>query len=446
MAKINSKTSVFQLAWPIFIETLLFMIMGNVDTFMLSQYSDLAVAAVGNANQMLGSLMILFNVSTAATGVMVAQYLGAKQFKMLDRIYSLAVWVNVLFALVLSVGFLAFKNGIFELMNLPLSLWADTNAYIVVMMGALPLSAAYMVLSTIHKNHGNTKLTMQIALGINILNIFGNYISIFGPFGLPVLGVMGVALSTVVSRTVGLILLIITVKTRIKGSVSIRQLFPFPKELAIKFFKIGLPSAAEPISFQFSQVMIFAMINTLGTVAITTRMYSGMIVMFTYLFAIAIAQATQILTGHKVGAGAYDEAQAMVWGSLKKALLVTLGMSVFVLVFRVQLFGIFTSDASIIALGAGVLFVDLFLEIGRATNVTLIFSMRSAGDVHFPVIVGVLSMWGISTFGAYVLGIHMGFGLLGIWAAMASDEVIRGIIMIWRWRSGKWRGKSIVKG
>lgn len=442
---ITASTPVFQLAWPIFIETLLFMLMGNVDTLMLSQYSDLAVAAVGNANQMIGSLMILFNVSTAAVGVMVAQYLGARQHDILNRVYSLGVWVNVLAGALLATGFFLFKAQVYQWMNLPLELVADTDAYAVVLLGAMPFSAAYIVLSTIHKNHGLTKLTMQIAIGINILNIIGNYIFLFGPFGLPVLGVQGVALSTVISRGIGLLVMLYTLKSRIHGRLSMSLLWPLPKPLIQQFFRIGLPSAGEPISFQFSQVVIFSMINTLGTVAITARMYTNMLVMFTYLFALAIAQATQIITGHLVGAGDYDAAQSMVWRSVKKAWAVTLGMSCVLILLRVPLLHIFTDDPSIIALAASVMLVDLFLEWGRATNITLIFSMRAAGDVHFPVLVGIASMWGIATLGAYVLGLPLGLGLVGIWIAMAADEITRGFIMIWRWRAGGWRGKRIVQ-
>lgn len=443
-ATITQNTPMFQLAWPIFIETLLFMLMGNIDTLMLSQYSDFSVAAVGNANQMLGSLMILFNVATAASGVMVAQYLGAKQNSELNRIYSLGVWANAGLAVILSSLFFLFKGSVFQWLNLPKELWVDTNAYITPMILSLPMAAAYMVLSTIHKNHGLTKLTMKIAIGINILNILGNYIFLYGPFGLPILGVQGVAISTVISRILGLLLLIYSLKVTIKGSISIRQLMPFPKTLAKSFFKIGLPSAAEPISWQFSQVVIFGMINTLGTVAITSRMYVNMIVMFTYLFAMAIAQATQIITGHLVGAGKYEEAQRLVWRSVRKAWVATLAVSILTVIFRFQLLQIFTKNPEIIALGAAVLLIDLFLEWGRATNITIIFSMRSAGDVRFPVVVGLISMWGLSTLGAYVLGIHWGFGLVGIWVAMASDEIIRGFIMVWRWRSRAWQGKSIV--
>ncbi|MCK8060003.1 MULTISPECIES: MATE family efflux transporter [unclassified Fusibacter] len=444
MNKISENTSVFSLAWPIFIEMLLFMMMGNVDTFMLSRYSDSAVAAVGNANQMVNTINMLFTITTAATGIMITQYLGAKQEKKLNQVYSIATVFNVFIATVMTIGIFMFQSEFFKLINLPLELVTDTKSYLDVIMGFLVISAMYMTLSTIHKSHGNTKLTMYIALGINILNVIGNYIFLFGPLGLPVLGVKGVAISTVVSRSIGMLIMLSYLVLVMKQHIHLKNLIPFPKEMVKQFFKLGLPSAGEPISWQFSQMFIFAFINIMGTTTVTTRMYSMIIIWFTFLFAMAIAQATQIITGYLVGAGRYDDAYHLVFKSLRKAILASLTVSLLFVLFRYQLLGIFTDNKEIIELGAKILIIDLFLELGRVTNITVIFSMRAAGDVNFPVIVGILSMWGISTLGAYVLGIHLGWGLAGIWIAMTADEITRAIIMIFRWRSGKWRGRAIV--
>ena len=90
------------------------------------------------------------------------------------------------------------------------------------------------------------------------------------------------------------------------------------------------------------------------------------------------------------------------------------------------------------------MFICIFLEIGRCTNLVVINSMRAAGDIKFPTFLGMASMWGISVFGGYILGIVMGFGLQGIWIAMALDEIVRGIVVLARWINGNWRGKRII--
>lgn len=86
----------------------------------------------------------------------------------------------------------------------------------------------------------------------------------------------------------------------------------------------------------------------------------------------------------------------------------------------------------------------IFLEIGRATNLVVINSMRAAGDVKFPTYLGMASMWGVSVVGGYILGIAFDLGLVGIWIAMAMDEIVRGIVVLIRWIHGGWRGKRVV--
>lgn len=441
---IDENTSVFKLAWPIFIEIFLFMVMGNIDTLMLSGYSDQAVAAVGNANQIANTLIILFNVTGAATGILVTQYLGANETKHLNQVYSLAFYGNLLLAAALGGVMVAFQSGIFSLVRLPQELAADTASYLNITAGFLWVPALYMICSVILKSHGNTKLSMYLAILMNVLNVIGNYASLYGPLGLPVFGVTGVAVSTLVSRFIGLCIMFYVIVFKMNCSFSIFNLRPFPTDTFRQMIRYGAPSAGEPISYQFSQMVIFTLINALGTAVITTRMYAQMITYFTFLSSLALAQASQIIVGHLVGAEKYNEAYRLIMDSLKRAWIITLAVGCTFALFRNQIMGIFTDNPEIIALGAFILIIDILLEMGRVVNLIVIGGLKAAGDVNFPMVVGIVSMWGVSTFGAYIFGIVLDFGLAGIWLAMLLDEVLRAIIMIFRWRSGKWRDRLVI--
>lgn len=446
MSRIDENTNPLKLAIPIFIELLLFMFMGNVDTIMLSKYSDSAVAAVGNANQITNTLLILFNVASSATGIMVAQYIGASRREELNKIYTLGYGMNIILALFLGLTFSIFQADLFELVQMPKELFVDAKSYLSVIMTFLFVPALFSLSSVILKSHGITKLSMYLAILMNIVNIIGNYTFLFGPFGLPVLGVKGVAISTVVSRALAVLIMIIVLMKNLKMSVKISHLFPFPKMLFKQFIKLGLPSAGEPISYQFSQMVIFTFINMMGTTTVTSKIYVQIIVWFTFLGSMAIAQANQIVVGQLVGAGKEDAAYKITLKSFRQALIYTILISLLFIILRYKLIGIFSDNPEIIALGASILLIDIFVEIGRVSNLVIISALKASGDVNFPVGIGILSMWLVSTLLAYVLGIHFGLGLVGIWIAMASDEVLRGIIMFFRLKSGKWRGKRIVTG
>lgn len=444
MQRLDETTNPIKLAGPLFIELLLFMIMGNVDTIMLSQYSDTAVAAVGNANQILNTLLILFNITSAATGIMVAQFIGASKKSELNQVYTLGYGLNLMLAFMIAGFLIVFQNAIFMRINMPMELYSDVKAYLNTTLAFLFVPAFFTLSSVILKSHGITKLSMYLAVLMNVVNIIGNYIFLFGPFGIPVLGVRGVAISTVLSRGLSMTIMLIVLVKHLNLSVKLKHLKPFPRALFSKYLKLGLPSAGEPISYQFSQMVIFSFINMMGTTTVTTKIYVQIIVMFTYLGSLAIAQANQIITGHLVGAGKYDDAYRITLFAFKKSIMITICVSVIFILLRFQLFRIFTDNVEIIKLGATILLIDIFVEIGRVTNLVIIFALKAAGDVNFPVGIGILSMWLVSTLGAYILGVHLNLGLVGIWIAMAADELLRGILMLGRLRKGKWRGKRIV--
>jgi Na+-driven multidrug efflux pump len=108
------------------------------------------------------------------------------------------------------------------------------------------------------------------------------------------------------------------------------------------------------------------------------------------------------------------------------------------------IFPIFTRNPETLALIGSLLLVSIVMESGRTFNVILIPALKGSGDVNFPVVVGIVFMWGVGVLGSWSLGVLAGWGLLGVWCAMAADETLRGVIMIARWRSGRWMGKSFV--
>ena len=165
--------------------------------------------------------------------------------------------------------------------------------------------------------------------------------------------------------------------------------------------------------------------------------------MFFYLFTVAISQASQIITGHLVGEGKLDEVKKRAYRSYLYALGITMNICIVGVIFSPQLMSVFTKDPTIIAMGSTLLFINIFLEAGRTTNLVIIGCLRGAGDVYFPTICAVFSMMLVSTLGSYIFAVVFGWGIYGLWIAIAADEVLRGILMLFRWRSGKWRNKAV---
>ncbi|MFC2602547.1 MAG: MATE family efflux transporter, partial [Treponema sp.] len=226
--------SVFRLAWPIFLQMLLSMFLGYADTIMLSRYSELAVGAVGNANQITGFLTLAFNIVSSATAVIVAQYLGAKKNDSMDKIYTAAFGFNLFISVFICAILVVFRFQLLAAIRIPDTMLEGAAKYLSITGCFLFCNALINVFLRIFNCNGKTSIGMYIIFLMNILNIIGNYLFLYGPFSFLNLGITGVAFSTSLSHVAGLIAAYICFRKIIKGTISIKFLIPLPKDILLK--------------------------------------------------------------------------------------------------------------------------------------------------------------------------------------------------------------------
>ncbi|MBR6850933.1 MAG: MATE family efflux transporter [Lachnospiraceae bacterium] len=441
---IDEKTPLLILAGPMFLEFFLNTMLNNVDTLMLSHYDPFAPGAVGNANIILFMMNILFNVIATATSVVVAQYLGAKQYDKMNMIYTLAIVVNFVIGVVLSGVFCAANPLIMDFLNVSPEMRPYSMIYIYIVGGGGFITAVFNVMLQILRCNGYTKIGMWTTFAINIINVIGNFLFLYGPLTYLKMGVAGVAISTVAARTLAVIALVIFFYAAKIGRISLRCLRPFPGSLLVKMIKIGLPSAGESLTYNLYQTTLLSFVNDMGNDAVNARAYCNTLISFAMIFSNACAMATQIITGHLVGAGKNDEAYKRVFRTLGTSLPITIALaSVNALLCRYTL-QIFKVNGQVIALGQMIMIADIFVEIGRCLNMTFVSSLKAAGAYIFPLVMGIVCNWGLGLTTGYGLGVVLGLGVAGIFAGTATDECIRGLIVMSYWYRKKWLGKSIV--
>ncbi|MEW9494479.1 MATE family efflux transporter [Bacillus altitudinis] len=434
----KSHPSLFALTWPIFIEISLYMLMGSADTLMLSQYSDNSVAAVGVSNQLLNLLIVMFSFITTGTTIVIAQLLGAGRNQEATLVAYVSLGTNFLISFVISLLMFVLAVPILHIMGLSSELMPDATVFLQIVGLLSFIQALIMTYSAILKSYGFTRDTMYVTIGMNLLNVAGNYLVIFGPFGFPVLGVMGVALSTSFARLIGLTAMILIVRHRIGLRFSFKRMFYIQRTHLKKLLKIGIPSAGEQLSYNGSQMIITLFITFMGTQALAAKVYTQNLMMFIMLFGAAISQGTQILIGRLIGAKEFDAAYRRCMKSLYWAIAISLLSSTALSLSSTHLLTFFTSNSEIIQIASVLLILTIILEPGRSFNMVIINSLRAAGDAKFPVYMAMISMWGIGLPIAYLLGIQLEMGLIGVWISFIVDEWIRGIFMYRRWRSRVW--------
>lgn len=445
---VDLRRNIKTLTAPIFIELLLVTMMGATDTFMLSQYKDDSVAAVGVANQLITFAFLVFQIINIGTSVLCSQYIGAGRRDKMEQVTALALGLNVVVGAIISVILSCGAPLLLGWMGLKPDLMQFGLPYMRIVGAFAFFQALHLTVSASLRADNKAIYPMLVVMLVNVVNIFGNYSLIFGHFGLPALGVEGAAIATNISRGVAMVTLFAILFTR---HIPLHRLLDAVKvpfaELGgemNKLMKIGLPSAGENMSYNAQQVVLTYFINLLGNTALTTRMYVVNGLIFVYIFSICIAQGTAIVIGHLVGDNKYRATYKVGWYALRVALSSTMVLSVCYALAGRQIMDLLTDNPDIIALGATVLVVDIIVEIGKVSNIFYTNVLRSVGDVNFPFYVGITMQWLVGVLFGWLFGIGLGWGLIGMWIAMFLDEGIRGAIFVWRWKSRKWLNRNFV--
>ena len=420
------------------------MMLGAVDTVMLSQYSDNSVAAVGVVNQLIMFAFLIFEVINIGTSVLCSQYLGARMHKNMVQVVGVSLILNLAFGLFVSAILHYGATSLLSMMGLRPELMEYGVSYMKIVGAFAFFQAISLTISASLRSANKAVYPMMVTVVVNILNIIGNY-SIFGKFGMPALGVEGAAISTAFARGVSMVILFVILFRKHIPRFPLSYFCPFPFVELKNLLKIGVPSAGENMSYSFSQVVLTYFINMLGNEALATRTYVVNIVMFVYLFAIAMAQGGAICIGHLVGERKIHAAYLLGKYVMRISILVSLVLSCIWALMGHTLFSWLTDNPEIIRLGTIILFIDVILEVGRAINIYATNALRATGDVNYPFYVGFVVQWSVAVGCGFLFGIHWGWGLVGMWCAFVLDENLRGIIFVQRWNSLKWTKKGFVK-
>lgn len=445
---INLRLDVRKLTLPIFIEMLLVAMMGATDTFMLSQYHNDAVAAVGVANQLITFAFLVFQIINIGTSVLCSQYLGAGNRLKMEQVTAMALLLNLVSGIIISVMLSAGAPLLLGWMGLQPDLMQYGLPYMQIVGAFAFFQALHLTVSASLRADHKAIYPMLVVILVNIVNIIGNYSLIFGHLGMPALGVEGAAIATNISRGVAAFALFAILFTK---HISFRHLidaFKSPIRQLLhemhNLVRIGLPSAGENMSYNAQQVVLTYFINIIGKDALTTRMYVVNSVMFVYIFCICISQGASIVIGHLVGERRYNACYKLGWYALRLAIGITISLSILFACFGQQIFNLLTDNPEVISLGCTILFMDIAVEIGKSTNIFYTNVLRSVGDINFPFYLGITIQWLVGVLFGWLFGIVFAWGLIGMWCALFLDEGIRGAVFVWRWKSKRWKQREFV--
>lgn len=437
----DERKSLTQLFVPICFETLCYMLAGMVDTLMLSSVNDQAVGAVGTANTYIGVFIIMFSVVSSGMIAVMTQYIGAGRNGVAYQAKQLGLAFSAVLGIVLSIFLFFCAEPVLKVVGVADLLLDYAVTYMKIVGGSCILNALIPIFSSYLRAFGYTKEPLIATLTGNVLNFILNAVFLF----VLDMGVTGVAIATVISRVLNLIIVIFAGRYLIHAGKEKDRL---PNKVVLgQIIRVGLPSAMETALYNLAMTIIIRFLNQMDTdgLNVTARSYAVQITNFSYCVGAALAQANAILTGWRIGAGEYDECDK----GTKKAALIGIVVATVVetlfAVFSGVLMGFFTDDAVMIELVGKLMVIDIVLEMGRVSNLVFGNALKTSGDAVFTTVIAAIFMYVCAVGGTYFFGIRLGMLVAGAYIGMALDECIRAVCMFLRWKSGKWREKELIQ-
>ncbi len=434
---------ILSLSWPLIVTFGIGVFQPMMDSWFLSRTNESAAAGVGALMPILGTIFIAIQAFSQAGASIASQFLGANASSHARTTISMVIVGSLLLGIATTFLILPSSHWIVRAIGLS----GDASRYAVEFLQVISFGFVFRALET--------TLTALIAThGLTIWNLVGNSITILlnvclnivflnGLFGIPQMHVKGVALATALSWAFSTGILWCVLRYRIHHRTRTRDIRR-SRIVIGDWIRIGLPAAAEPISFQLFQVFITAMVVHLGTIAVTARVFSANFAMFAVILGVGLGNGNQILVAHLVGAHDFQKAMRRTTQSLVASCSAGFFIALAVALLGPHLLRLYTDNPEVIRLGSACLWCDVLLQPFKSANVVLTSSLRAAGDSKFPAIFGSLMMWTLGLGSALFLAFVLDLGLVGLWLGMACDEIYRSCANYWRLKSGRWKKATVV--
>jgi putative MATE family efflux protein len=436
--------SLWTLAWPLFVELLLTMMLGVEDSFYLARISDQAAAGVGALLPIFGIFIMVFQAFSQAGASVASQLIGGGRPRRVDATFMATILMLGGLGALVSVGLFVIHRRVGVWLGLSAEIYPISTEYLRLVLPVMLVHALRFAYGGVLVARGRTRFNMWVAVAVNLANLFLDHIFTMGTWGLPRLGVTGIAYSTIAAQSLGLLLLATIVHLRLGLPLQVGEVLRDFRSYTRPILDIGVPSAIEPVSYQLNQLVMVGIVVSISDVALATRTYTLNIILFAVVLVFSIGLATQVKIAHQVGARLFDEADRQLRRSLRLGLLLGFSGMVLINLGARHILGLFTSDPEILRLGQILFLMGFVLEPSRTSNIVAGGSLRGSGDARFVAVASVLLTWSIAVPLAYLFALRLGMGLPGVWLAMICDELSRGLMNYWRWRTGAWKTKGVL--
>ena len=432
------------LMWPLLLEQLLAITVGLADSLMVATVGDAAISAVSLVDSISNLMIYIFSAMATGGAAVAGQYIGQRQKEDAchagQQLIALLAAVSVFFVALLYL----FRAQVLTVMfgHIEPDVMAATNTYYLYVMASIPGIALYNGGAALWRTMGRSDISLKVSLLMNGINVAGNAILIFG-FGMDV---AGVAIPTLVSRTVAAVVILSLLFNRnLMLHLSDIRGFHLNMRLMKNIFYIGVPSGVENGMFQLGRLVLFSLISTFGTASMVANAIGNTISNFNCFAGQAINLGLAAVVSQCVGAGEFDQARAYLRKIVKWTYGIMAVVNLTIIALLPLIMRVYNVSPEAEKLAVTVTLIHGISSIFIWVPAFMVPGfLRAAGDAQFTMLASMLTMWVVRVMLAYVLGKYMGYGVIGVWFAHAIvDWSVRSVIFFLRYRSGKWESMGI---
>mgnify|MGYP001764241420 CR=1 FL=1 len=440
LTKAEANKEVLKLATPALAEQIMMALIGMADMIMVSRIGPAAIAAVGLTNQPMMFAMAIFMALNVGTTAVVARHVGANESDAANETARQSLILVGILGLIMGVIMFFAAEQILLFMGAE----ADTMFYAVKYFKIVAVSMVFntiqMSVNSMVRGAGDTKSPMYNNMTVNIINLVGNFLLINGILFFPKMGVTGAAVATAFSRFVGSMMalsLVLIPGKRI--TVNLRERFHFNWEIAARVAKIGFPAAIEQFIMRGGMVIFTRTISGLGTVTYAAHQVALNITSLSFTTGQGFAMSATSLVGRSLGAKKPDMAEMLANAAHKLAMMVSGCVAIILFFFGKQVAFLYSNDIAVLTQAAIALRIIALVQPSQSTQFVLAGALRGAGDTKWPLYSTLVGVWGFRVVLSYIFVRVLGYGLVGAWVAMAVDQFARSSIILYRFRSNKWK-------
>ena len=431
--------SIWKLAGPMMVGGALQDLLSMVDLYFVGRLGHVEVAALSIAGAAVAILIMLVHGIGTGTMALISQFTGKGEHERADRALAQSLLLGVAgSAVMLAVAFFA-ARPLLMLFGATDEVLGHASEYLFIIFAWSPALFIGMAITQALRGSGDATTPLKVLVLVNVVNIALDPIFILGYGPVPAMGVPGSATATVISRSIGVALLVWHT-TRGHSTLRLRRRYLRPDLPLIRnIVNIGAYASLQAFIRQISFLLLMRLVASFGPVTLAAYGIGNRLRMLIMVPGFGFASAGAVLVGQNLGADRAHRASRAVWRTVLYYECLAVPVALIYIIFAPHIVGVFADEPNVISTGAtflrylGVTFPFL------AFSLVLGLGMNGAGDTRTPTIVTAFGQLVFRIPLAYLLALTVGLGTTGIWLGINASDISQGLLMIVLFQTGIWR-------